>query len=177
MQDFYRILPQRFAPCKKHAKSSAFTDYGEMFNWFIPSELWGRITKHIKSETRTGPARGHCKFCPQDFVDSHWELIQREVLQTSLNLAKRLIYNWNIWKSTPTALFLLAGRVDLLAEWRGHTWQQERDVGTGRSGRKSFCPTCHYRFEKEAFFPFSGSYLKLKKKKKLHKLQTWMVFL
>lgn len=75
MQDFYRILPQRFLPCKKHAKSSYFKDYREMFNWFIPFELWGRITEHINSETwkvlawrsLLKPARDHLKFCPQDF--------------------------------------------------------------------------------------------------------------
>lgn len=75
MQDFYRILPQRFVPCKKHAKSSYFRDYREMFNWFIPSELWGCITERIKSETwkvlawrsLLKPARDRLKFCPQEF--------------------------------------------------------------------------------------------------------------
>lgn len=92
-----------------------------MFNWFIPFELWGRITEHIKSETwkvlawrsLLKPARDHLKFCPQDFFSSQWEPIQREVLQTSLNFAKRLIYNWNIWKWNPTVLFPLAQRVIL----------------------------------------------------------------
>ena len=120
MQDFYRFLPQRFVPCKKHAKSSYFRDYREMFNWFIPFELWGRITEHIKSETRKALAwrswlkpsrereRDHLKFRPQDFLGSPWELIQGEILQTPLNFAKRLIYNWNIWKQNPKALFPLA---------------------------------------------------------------------
>lgn len=109
MQDFYRILPQRFVPCKKHAKSSYFRDYREMFNWFIPFELWGRITEHIKSETWKvlawrswlKPARDRWKFRPQVFLDSQWELIQREILQTSLNFAKPLIHNWTIWKDSP----------------------------------------------------------------------------
>lgn len=70
-------------------------------------------------------------------------------LQTSLNLAKRLIYHWNIRKSTPTALFLLAVRVILLAGWRGHTGRGERKVGSEKRAERCLLPnTHHHRFEK-----------------------------
>lgn len=151
MQDFYRILPQRFVPCKKHAKSSYFRDYREMFNWFIPFELWGCITEHIKSETwkvpawrsLLKPARDRLKFCPQDFLDSQWGLMQREILQTPLNFAKWLIYNWNIWKSNPTALFPLVQRVVLWVGWRQRqdTAKEEQGWGWAWEGKLS-PPNC-----------------------------------
>lgn len=63
-----------------------------------------KLTKTFERERE----RDHLKFCPQDFLGSPWELIQGEILQTPLNFAKRLIYNWNIWKQNRKALFPLA---------------------------------------------------------------------
>lgn len=98
-------------------------------------------------------------------MDPHWEPIQGKF--------GKLRWIWlNDWfkieisgDQCPATPSLLAGRDDLPAGWRGHTWQWERRVGTEKSRRKVFPTRRTITDLKNKLFFFARSYLKLKKEK------------